>query len=147
MLEKVSSARIPIRPPAMSLAIRLLDDALMPRRSCGICDSGVATNMRSVASVFGKSVRSLNSMCAVRQVMSAFPHVRNGYREIRKCRRDFLRLLTQVKAAYPEARLSDDRRGIALRGFLLIGLGERLHVAEGERYHAKGGSDGMWIVR
>ena len=38
----------------------------------------------------------------------------NGYREIRKFRRDFLRLLTQVKAAYPEARLSDDRRGIAL---------------------------------
>jgi hypothetical protein len=38
----------------------------------------------------------------------------NGYREIRKFRRDFLRLLTQVKAAYPEAKLSDDRRGIAL---------------------------------
>jgi hypothetical protein len=38
----------------------------------------------------------------------------NGYREIRKFRRDFLRLLTQVKAAYPEARLSEDRRGIAL---------------------------------
>src|ERR1700733_8321686 len=114
MLEKVSSARIPIRPPAISRAIRLLEVALMPRRSCGICDSGMATNRRSVASVFGKSVRSLNSMCAVKQVMRAFPHVRNGYREIRKFRRDFLRLLTQVKAAYPEARLSDDRRGIAL---------------------------------
>ena len=38
----------------------------------------------------------------------------NGYREIRKFRRDFLKLLAQVKAAYPEARLSDDRRGITL---------------------------------
>ncbi len=37
-----------------------------------------------------------------------------GYREIRKFRRDFLRLLGQVKAAYPAARLSDDRRGMTL---------------------------------
>jgi hypothetical protein len=37
-----------------------------------------------------------------------------GYREIRKFRRDFLKLLLQVKAAYPDARLSDDRRGIVL---------------------------------
>ncbi len=37
-----------------------------------------------------------------------------GYREIRKFRRDFLPLLGQVKAAYPAARLSDDRRGMNL---------------------------------
>jgi hypothetical protein len=37
-----------------------------------------------------------------------------GYREIRKFRRDFLKLLLQVRAAYPDARLSDDRRGIVL---------------------------------
>jgi hypothetical protein len=37
-----------------------------------------------------------------------------GYSEIRKFRRDFLKLLLQVKAAYPAARLSDDNRGIIL---------------------------------
>lgn len=37
-----------------------------------------------------------------------------GYKEIRKFRRDFLRILGQVKAAYPAARLSDDRRGMSL---------------------------------
>jgi hypothetical protein len=37
-----------------------------------------------------------------------------GYREIRKFRRDFLKLLVQVKVAYPAARLSDDRRGLTL---------------------------------
>ena len=37
-----------------------------------------------------------------------------GYKEIRKFRRDFLRILGQVKAAYPAARLSDDRRGMIL---------------------------------
>jgi hypothetical protein len=37
-----------------------------------------------------------------------------GYREIRKFRRDFLNLLLQVKAAYPAARLSNDGRGLSL---------------------------------
>jgi len=37
-----------------------------------------------------------------------------GYREVRKFRRDFLNLLVQVKAAYPGARLSDDSRGMTL---------------------------------
>jgi hypothetical protein len=37
-----------------------------------------------------------------------------GYREIRKFRRDFLKLLTQVKAAYPDAKLSVDHRGLLL---------------------------------
>jgi hypothetical protein len=37
-----------------------------------------------------------------------------GYREIRKFRRDFLKLLVQVKSAYPDARLCDDRRGMTL---------------------------------
>src|ERR1700760_3306862 len=37
-----------------------------------------------------------------------------GYREVRKFRRDFLKLLVQVKAAYPAARLSEDRRGMIL---------------------------------
>ncbi len=37
-----------------------------------------------------------------------------GYREIRKFRRDFLRLLGQVKTAYPDAHLSEDRRGMML---------------------------------
>ncbi len=37
-----------------------------------------------------------------------------GYREIRKFRRDFLRLLGQVKTAYPDAHLSEDRRGMVL---------------------------------
>lgn len=37
-----------------------------------------------------------------------------GYKEIRKFRRDFLRLLGQVKEAYPAAYLSDDRRGMTL---------------------------------
>jgi hypothetical protein len=38
----------------------------------------------------------------------------HGYREIRKFRRDFLKLLTQVKAAYPDAKLTEDHRGIML---------------------------------
>lgn len=37
-----------------------------------------------------------------------------GYREVRKFRRDFLKLLVQVKAAYPDAQMSDDRRGMTL---------------------------------
>jgi hypothetical protein len=37
-----------------------------------------------------------------------------GYKEIRKFRRDFLRMLGQVKAAYPGARLFDDRGGMTL---------------------------------
>jgi hypothetical protein len=37
-----------------------------------------------------------------------------GYREIRKFRRDFIALLVQVKAAYPAARLSNDVRGLTL---------------------------------
>ena len=37
-----------------------------------------------------------------------------GYREVRKFRRDFLSLLVQVKAAYPGARLSSDGKGMAL---------------------------------
>jgi hypothetical protein len=37
-----------------------------------------------------------------------------GYREIRKFRRDFLSLLVKVKAAYPAARLADDARGLTL---------------------------------
>ncbi len=37
-----------------------------------------------------------------------------GYREIRKFRRDFTNLLVQVKAAYPDARLYDDHRGLIL---------------------------------
>lgn len=38
-----------------------------------------------------------------------------GYREIRKFRRDFLKQLSQVKAVYPDARLSEDRRGMTLQ--------------------------------
>jgi len=37
-----------------------------------------------------------------------------GYREIRKFRRDFVKLLSQVRAAYPAARLSEDRGGLLL---------------------------------
>jgi hypothetical protein len=37
-----------------------------------------------------------------------------GYREIRKFRRDFLALLVQVKAAYPAAKLANDSRGLTL---------------------------------
>jgi hypothetical protein len=37
-----------------------------------------------------------------------------GYRELRKFRRDFLNLLLQVRAAYPAARLSSDGRGMIL---------------------------------
>jgi hypothetical protein len=37
-----------------------------------------------------------------------------GYREVRKFRRDFLKLLVQVKGAYPAAKLSNDSRGLIL---------------------------------
>ena len=37
-----------------------------------------------------------------------------GYRELRKFRRDFLKLLAQVKAVYPDARLSEDPHGMIL---------------------------------
>jgi hypothetical protein len=37
-----------------------------------------------------------------------------GYREVRKFRRDFLKRLTQVTAAYPAARLSSNGRGLTL---------------------------------
>lgn len=37
-----------------------------------------------------------------------------GYREVRKFRRDFLNLLIQVKAAYPAAKLSSDGGGLTL---------------------------------
>lgn len=37
-----------------------------------------------------------------------------GYREIRKFRRDFLGLMLQVKAVYPDARMSEDKRGMTL---------------------------------
>ena len=37
-----------------------------------------------------------------------------GYREIRKFRRDFLKQIGQVKAVYPDAYLSEDRRGMTL---------------------------------
>jgi hypothetical protein len=37
-----------------------------------------------------------------------------GYKHIRFFRRDFLKLLAQVKVVYPDARLSDDRKGLSL---------------------------------
>jgi hypothetical protein len=37
-----------------------------------------------------------------------------GYREIRKFRRDFISILMQVKAAYPAARLDSDQCGLTL---------------------------------
>jgi hypothetical protein len=37
-----------------------------------------------------------------------------GYREIRKFRRDFIGILVQVKAAYPAARLGYDPKGLTL---------------------------------
>ena len=37
-----------------------------------------------------------------------------GYREIRKFRRDFLRLVVQVRAVYPDARLSEGPRGMKM---------------------------------
>jgi len=37
-----------------------------------------------------------------------------GYREIRKFRRDFMKQLMQVRVVYPDARLSEDRRGMML---------------------------------
>ena len=37
-----------------------------------------------------------------------------GYAELRFFRRDFLRLLAQVKTAYPSARFSNDRKGLSL---------------------------------
>lgn len=37
-----------------------------------------------------------------------------GYKHLRFFRRDFLKFLAQVKAVYPDARLSDDRRGLML---------------------------------
>jgi hypothetical protein len=45
---------------------------------------------------------------------AAYDQFGQGYREIRKFRRDFLALLVQVKAAYPAARLSNDGRGLTL---------------------------------
>jgi Plasmid encoded RepA protein len=45
---------------------------------------------------------------------AAYDQFGQGYREIRKFRRDFLKLVIQVKAAYPAARLSDDGRGMTL---------------------------------
>jgi hypothetical protein len=45
---------------------------------------------------------------------AAYDQFGQGYREIRKFRRDFLALLAQVKAAYPAARLSNDPRGLTL---------------------------------
>ena len=45
---------------------------------------------------------------------SVYDQFGQGYREIRKFRRDFLNLLVQVKAAYPAARLSNDGRGMIL---------------------------------
>lgn len=37
-----------------------------------------------------------------------------GYREIRKFRRDFLAMLSQVKVVYPDAQMSEDKRGMTL---------------------------------
>ena len=37
-----------------------------------------------------------------------------GYAELRFFRRDFLRLLAQVKTAYPSARFFNDRKGLSL---------------------------------
>lgn len=45
---------------------------------------------------------------------AAYDQFGQGYREIRKFRRDFLKLLVQVKAAYPAAMLSSDAKGLTL---------------------------------
>jgi Plasmid encoded RepA protein len=44
-----------------------------------------------------------------------FDQFGQGYNAIRFFRRDFLKILAQVKAAYPAARLEDDVRGLMLR--------------------------------
>jgi Plasmid encoded RepA protein len=43
-----------------------------------------------------------------------FEQFGQGYSEIRFFRRDFLKMLTQVTTAYPDAKLSADKRGIVL---------------------------------
>ncbi len=45
---------------------------------------------------------------------AAYDQFGQGYREIRKFRRDFIGLLVQIKAAYPAARLATDQRGLTL---------------------------------
>ncbi|MGK7871378.1 replication protein RepA [Falsiroseomonas sp. E2-1-a20] len=37
-----------------------------------------------------------------------------GYKEVRFFRRDFLNLLSQVKVVYPQARMSEEKRGLSL---------------------------------
>lgn len=43
-----------------------------------------------------------------------FDQFGQGYKHIRFFRRDFLKFLAQVKAVYPDAKFSDDRRGVTL---------------------------------
>ena len=46
--------------------------------------------------------------------MALYDQFGQGYREIRKFRRDFLKQMSQVKVVYPDARLFEDRRGMTL---------------------------------
>ena len=46
--------------------------------------------------------------------MALYDQFGQGYAELRFFRRDFLRLLAQVKSAYPGARLDEDRKGLSL---------------------------------
>lgn len=50
--------------------------------------------------------------------MAIYDQFGQGYREIRKFRRDFLKQMNQVKAVYPDARLFEDRRGLTLENSL-----------------------------
>lgn len=45
---------------------------------------------------------------------SIYDQFGQGYREIRKFRRDFLNLMSQVKAVYPAAIMAEDARGMTL---------------------------------
>ena len=46
--------------------------------------------------------------------ISMFDQFGQGYKHLRFFRRDFLKFLAQVKAVYPDARLTDDGRGLTL---------------------------------
>ena len=46
--------------------------------------------------------------------IAMFDQFGQGYKHLRFFRRDFLKFLSQVKAVYPDARFSDDRRGLTL---------------------------------
>ena len=87
----------------------------------------VPLDERAIAAL-AHSAMALDIYCWLAQRLHRIPHNQpqfvpwnavydqfgQGYREIRKFRRDFLNLLVQVKSAYPAARLTNDNRGLTL---------------------------------